>query len=129
MSVILLFAMLFMHIVDDYYLQGILAKLKQQMWWTENEPEPMYRNDWLVALIAHSFSWSFSITIPAILYWLHADVFHPVLYIVLFVFNMALHAVLDHLKCNLFKCSLLMDQIIHVWQVILTWIFLVLWWM
>ena len=27
-----------MHIVDDYYLQGILAKMKQKSWWKEVAP-------------------------------------------------------------------------------------------
>jgi len=128
MAIIILFAMLFMHIVDDYYLQGCLAKYKQQFWWKENVPDDIYRRDWLVALIEHAFSWSFSITIPIVLLWTHSGEYHPVVYVIFFILNVALHAFIDHLKCNLFKCSLLMDQILHCWQVVFTWIFLCLWW-
>ena len=36
-SVLILFAMIFCHIVDDYYLQGILASMKQKAWWQKQE--------------------------------------------------------------------------------------------
>ena len=35
----LLFFMMFCHVVDDFYLQGILAQMKQESWWKENYPE------------------------------------------------------------------------------------------
>ena len=31
-----LLTMIFLHIVDDYYLQGVLAKMKQRKWWEDN---------------------------------------------------------------------------------------------
>lgn len=36
MSYFVLLAMVFCHIVDDYYLQGWLASAKQRKWWEEN---------------------------------------------------------------------------------------------
>lgn len=39
----LLLLMIFLHIVDDYYLQGILASMKQKEWWHKTAPEKMYR--------------------------------------------------------------------------------------
>ncbi len=40
--------MIFCHIVDDYYLQGILAKMKQKMWWKENAPDNIhYKYDYI----------------------------------------------------------------------------------
>ena len=45
-KVLVLFAMLFCHIVDDYYLQGILASMKQKSWWEANAPVPLYKNDY-----------------------------------------------------------------------------------
>ena len=56
--------MIFCHIIDDFYLQGILAKLKQKNWWKENAPDSLYKNDYMAALIIHSLSWSIMITIP-----------------------------------------------------------------
>lgn len=39
--VFLFFCCLFCHIVDDYYLQGILAQLKCREWWGKNYPDEM----------------------------------------------------------------------------------------
>lgn len=39
MTLILLTAMLFCHIIDDYVLQGWLATGKQKEWWKINAPE------------------------------------------------------------------------------------------
>lgn len=60
--------MLFCHIVDDYYLQGILASMKQKKWWQENAPDKLYEYDYLIALLMHGFSWAFMIMLP-IAYW------------------------------------------------------------
>lgn len=32
-KILILFTMIFCHIVDDYYLQGWLASAKQKSWW------------------------------------------------------------------------------------------------
>ena len=32
-KIFILLFMIMMHIVDDYYLQGILASMKQKSWW------------------------------------------------------------------------------------------------
>jgi hypothetical protein len=56
--------MIFCHIVDDYYLQGILASMKQKKWWQENAPDKPYKYDYIWALIMHSFSWAFMIMLP-----------------------------------------------------------------
>ena len=66
MKIFLLFAMIFCHIVDDYYLQGILANLKQKAWWQKNAPAAMYENDYKVALFMHAFSWAFMIMLPLV---------------------------------------------------------------
>ena len=56
--------MIFMHIVDDYYLQGILASMKQRLWWKQRASEPTYRYDYIWALLMHAFSWTFMIMLP-----------------------------------------------------------------
>ena len=33
---LILIGMFFLHIVDDYYLQGCLAQMKQQSWWEKS---------------------------------------------------------------------------------------------
>ena len=53
--ILLLIGMLFFHIVDDYYLQGFLASAKQKSWWEKNNPNPLYKNDYIIALVEHAF--------------------------------------------------------------------------
>lgn len=116
--VFIFFAMCFCHIVDDYYLQGILASMKQKSWWTKQESyENKYKNDYVVALIMHAFSWSFMILIPFLLLGL------PWVFIVLaFIVNGIIHAFVDDLKANQKKINLVQDQSIHIGQIFLTWL-------
>lgn len=117
MSGFVLASMLFMHVVDDYYLQGILANLKQRSYWEEHAPDPMYRHDYLVALLMHSLSWSFCIMLPTVALrgfaW-NADV------TALFTFNIVVHAVVDDAKANRRKINLITDQAIHLVQILIT---------
>ena len=63
----LLLGMLFLHLVDDYYLQGWLASAKQKSWWKKNSPDKLYSHDYIMALCEHAFSWTFMIMlIPAV---------------------------------------------------------------
>ncbi|MCM1167436.1 MAG: DUF3307 domain-containing protein [Lachnospiraceae bacterium] len=109
--------MIFLHIVDDYYLQGILANMKQRCWWKQNAPDPLYKYDWIIALIMHGVSWSFSIMFPIALYnnfqigWDFA---------LLFVMNATIHAFIDNLKANKLKINLIADQTAHIIQICLT---------
>ena len=113
----LVLSMIFCHIVDDYYLQGWLASAKQKKYWKDNAPDKMYRYDYIWALLMHSFSWSFMVMLP-IAFWLSFYV--NVLFLVVFVFNVAIHAFTDDLKANKKKINLWVDQIIHLMQIIIT---------
>lgn len=117
MSGFVLASMLFMHVVDDYYLQGILANLKQRSYWEEHAPDHMYRYDYLVALLMHSLSWSFCIMLPAVasrgFAW-NSDV------TALFAFNIVVHTVVDDAKANRRKINLITDQAIHLVQILMT---------
>lgn len=121
MKLFILFVMIFAHIVDDYYLQGILASLKQKTWWENQKSyKPMYKYDYIVALIMHAFSWSFMISLP-ILYlgftkWIAVAI----------ILNTIIHGIVDDLKANKGKINLIVDQSIHIVQIIITWILLVL---
>ena len=42
--------MIFLHIVDDYYLQGILAQMKQKKFWKEQAPDELYKYDYIVLI-------------------------------------------------------------------------------
>lgn len=115
----LLLVMFFMHIVDDYYLQGWLASAKQKSWWKEFVAENnMYRYDYIVALICHAFSWAFMISLP--IFFIECANPTDAFYIV-FMCNLAVHAFVDHCKANLKRINLVADQMIHFLQVTATW--------
>ena len=94
--ILLLIGMLFLHIVDDYYLQGVLASMKQKSWWEKNCPNSFYKNDYMMALLEHAFSWAVMIHIPIIIY---STVFSIdisiVIFVVLFIINWGVHAITD----------------------------------
>ena len=50
-NLFILLSMIFLHIIDDYGLQGIMKDLKQKQWWQKNAPDQLYRYDYIVALI------------------------------------------------------------------------------
>ena len=114
--VILLF-MIFCHIVDDYYLQGCLANLKQKSFWEKNAPDKMYKYDYIMALLMHSMSWAFMIMLPLLIYF---GLNPPVIFTVLWVINTAAHLIVDDLKANKRKINLIQDQTCHLVQIIVT---------
>ena len=116
-NIFIVLLMIFMHIVDDYYLQGWLASAKQRKYWEENAPEELYRYDYIWALIMHSFSWVFMIMLP-IAFVKGFDI--GIVFFIVFVCNVTLHAVVDDAKANKRKINLWTDQIIHLCQIILT---------
>ena len=116
---IVLFLMIFLHIIDDFCLQGIMASMKQKSWWQEHPvgSKPKYKNDYIAALFAHSFSWSFMIMLP-VLIWGQWE--WPIL-----IANMVTHAVVDDAKANKMQINLIQDQTCHLIQILMTWLFFV----
>lgn len=113
-----LFLMLFCHIIDDYYLQGILAKMKQKIWWDKQTQNKLYKNDYIMALVMHSLSWAFMITLPlAAKMWFNCGL--P--YVFLVIGNAIIHGMVDDLKANKFAINLVQDQCIHIGQIVVTW--------
>lgn len=128
MKFLLLFIMIFLHIVDDYRLQGILASLKQKSWWEENAPDEMYKHDYIMALFMHSFSWAFMIMIvPSIYLLTHLDNMSKsvTLISIFLITNLLIHMHVDDLKANRKRINLIGDQLFHLWQIIATWAFLI----
>lgn len=121
MKIFILLLMIFLHIVDDYYLQGILAKLKQKSWWEENAPNKLYEYDYIVALLMHSFSWTFMIMLP--LFWTCGfNVEFKLIYV--FMINVITHAFVDNWKANIKGINLIQDQSMHLIQIVITWLYL-----
>lgn len=121
--ILLLIGMLFFHIVDDYYLQGFLASAKQKSWWEKNCPNPLYKKDYIMALIEHAFSWTVMIHIPIIIYSAIFSIeISSITFMVLFIINWIVHVLVDNAKANLLKINLVQDQLIHIVQIVGTWV-------
>lgn len=120
--VLILFTMVFLHIVDDFYLQGLLINLKQKSWWKENASDKRYRNDYKMALFIHSFSWSFVIMFPVTLYALVTHSEPNLAILISYAINSMVHAITDDYKANKRKINLIQDQCIHLVQILVTWI-------
>lgn len=123
-KILLLLVMIFLHIVDDYYLQGWLASAKQKLWWQQNAPDVLYKHDYIMALFMHSFSWAFMIMIIPSVYALitTANINITSLAIALIFFtNLCIHMVTDNAKANLRKINLIQDQLTHLIQITVTW--------
>ncbi len=120
----LLLLMILMHIVDDYYLQGILASMKQKSWWEKQEGYTnLYKNDYKMALLMHSMSWSIMLLVPA-MFLLNVNGYAL---LGIFVVNTFIHYHIDNLKANKKQINLMLDQTIHIMQVIATWILVQQW--
>lgn len=113
----ILLSMMFCHIVDDYYLQGKLALFKQKSWWQENAPDQLYKYDYIVGLIMHSFSWAFMVMLPVAV---SQEFQIDAVFMIMFITNTIVHAIVDDLKANKRKINLVTDQSIHIGQIIVT---------
>ena len=121
-NIFIILLMMFCHIIDDYKLQGILASMKQKKWWEEQkEYKEMYRHDYICALLIHSFSWSFMIMLP-IAFVKGFEI--SVTFLIFFIANMIVHTIVDDLKANKFQINLIVDQTMHLCQIITTAMFL-----
>jgi len=116
-STFILLFMLFCHIVDDYYLQGWLASGKQKAWWRKNTTDELYKNDYIMALFCHAFSWTFMIMLPIAL----AMNWNIGWWVLAYPINTCIHAFTDNLKANEMKINLIQDQMIHFIQIFGTW--------
>ena len=122
----LLMLCIWCHIIDDFVLQAAcLSKLKQRDWWKKQIGEMFeyspYREDYVIALIVHGLSWSFSILIPMIAYQFYTGDPIPVgFFWTSFCLNGLIHAIVDHLKANEYLINLVVDQSIHMAQILVT---------
>lgn len=116
-KIFIVMLMMFCHIADDYYLQGWLAAAKQKSWWGENAPQELYKHDYIMALAMHSMSWSFMIMLPiAVYYSFNVGVW----YLGAFLINAYIHMFVDNAKANWKRINLVIDQSIHIFQILIT---------
>ena len=116
-TIFVLLWMIFFHIVDDYNLQGWLASAKQKSYWEENAPDKLYKHDYICALIMHSLSWAFMIMLP-MAYYQQFDIDSA--FVIAFLVNTAVHALVDNAKANWKIINLWQDQLMHIAQIFLT---------
>ena len=121
MKLIFLPIIIFLHIFEDFHLQGILAHMKQYVWWINQEGfNKKYNYDYIVALLLHSFEWAFVIHLPILCYNLNKITFrYNLVFIVSLIINTLIHAYVDNLKANKHEINLITDQLIHFCQIIL----------
>ena len=114
--------MIFLHIVADFNMQGILAKMKQKEWWDEQTEDELYKNDYIVALLAHGLSWSFVVHLPIIVTVALCDKYLSVAGLLISLLaHAAIHAGVDHDKANRHIINLAVDQFLHLVQIFGIW--------
>lgn len=117
----ILLVMLFLHIIDDFFIQGMcLSQLKQKSWWLKQpEYKELYKYDYLMALLIHSFSWTFMVMLP-VAWKLNWNL--SIIFILIFIINLIVHFSIDNLKANKGSINLIVDQFLHLIQIFLTYI-------
>ena len=124
-SIKVLLLMFLFDIIDDFVLQPIcLSKLKQKRYWIEeckkyNLNISKYDTDYITALLIHGLSWSIMIHVPLMFLGGIRDDFFLLLSV---LFNAVIHAIIDNLKANKLKINLDVDQCLHGFQIVITWI-------
>jgi hypothetical protein len=113
--------MIFMHIVDDFYLQpnSWLVNGKQKIWWQRHAPDKRYQYDYICALALHGFSWTFLVMFPLAIQ-LRFEL--PMMFYYYYFANTVLHACIDNMKANRLRINLIQDQLLHIGQIILTFV-------
>lgn len=130
--------MVLLHVIDDFVMQPVcLSKLKQKSWWEDNvrpkvseEEWHMYREDYRMALIVHSVSWSIMIMLPFLFVAAHEfmtsgyafNILRDSLTIAIIICNAIIHFAVDNSKANKKKIWLWEDQGIHFFQLLITFI-------
>lgn len=112
-----LLCMIYLHLIDDYVLQGWLANAKSKSWWQKNCPDKLYEKDYIIALFEHGFMNSFLIHIPIYL-WLYQNVNILALSILI---GTIFHAIVDHCKANAKQINLIQDQLYHILYITIIW--------
>lgn len=133
-KIFIFIAMIFMHLLEDFHLQGCLANLKQKDWWDKNIAnlkDTIYARDYAVALIAHSIENSIFVVMPIIIDNLICMCKNGIdtnawkLWTIFILLNTVFHTFVDSAKCNKKIINLIVDQVLHF--VMLVMVFVVSW--
>ena len=112
--------MVFAHLIADYPLQGWLAQAKCKDYWADKGGKCRY--DYVPALIGHSLMWSIALIIPILVIFDYDGMFAWVFVVP----NALIHYLIDDAKANKKKLNLCQDQLLHLAQIVATWVITVL---
>ena len=135
MEILCLIAMCFMHVLEDFHLQGLLGQLKQKQVWVdycrrESFSFTKYKNDYKVCLFWHAFEWTCFMMAPIYIlscFYFCMDtlgIWVPIF--IMFCVNIYIHYLVDNAKCNELKINLVVDQLVHAGQIVATWVIYVI---
>mgnify|MGYP004653094531 CR=1 FL=1 len=119
---LLLVAMIWCHLDNDFRKQGILASMKQKSWWEQQDGyNDMYKHDYIAALWTHAIWWGIELHIPVIAYiWYKGQLTpaHIWLLVTVMVAQIMIHKSIDDAKANQKLINLIIDQALHVFQIL-----------
>jgi hypothetical protein len=109
---------LFMHVLDDYGLQGVWHSMKQKTW-VGNEDELKHPPvlGAIPALLCHALSWSFMTMLP-LAYYYHFNV--NIFFVLFFFANTCWHAIIQNNKPYAKGVSFVTEQAFHIVQILVT---------
>lgn len=131
-ELLVLLIMIWMHVFDDFVLQTFwLSNGKQKDWWIKvceesDYPFPFYKWDYKASLIIHSVSWCISVMVAPLIYFPLIHKIDMIWFLFIFAINVTIHYLVDNAKANLKIFSLVVDQIIHLIQILFTWLAFIL---
>lgn len=131
MILIVIFSMLFLHIIADFCVQNeFMAKFKQKSKWkdacidefkTYEKADKMlkkYKFDYISVLFVHAFSWAFITYLPLLHYVFYSKILMPETWCVFVLIQTFVHIYIDNKKCNKFEINLIVDQLLHFLQIL-----------
>ena len=123
---LLLIAMIWCHLDNDFRKQGILANMKQKSWWEQQDGyNDTYEYDYIAALWTHAIWWGIEIHIPVIAYiWYRGQLTPTRILLLVFVMivQITTHKSIDDAKANLKLINLVIDQSLHVFQIVVSFV-------
>lgn len=110
--------MLLLHFIADFVFQSVRdANLKQKKWWEEATKDmankEIYRYDWIAGMACHCLLWSLMVCLPFVA--------RPI-YLPMAIAQAIIHFWIDDRKANRFKINLIEDQLLHLVQIVGTWL-------
>ncbi len=119
-TILALTLMILGHLIADHTLQqGWLWQAKRKDYWADKGDK--FRHDYIAALACHCAMWGILVFLPLTFFSEELGLFWLALPI-----NIAIHYVVDDLKANRKAINLWQDQLIHLIQILATWVLWVL---